>query len=122
MSKPERPTGVGDLGALLAAKGLVRTAGSHDTPAPPAPVRDAVDVSASPKLVLRIERKGHGGKTTTILEGLVGSEKALDEFARDLKRGLGVGVSVEEERLVVQGDQRDRLKAFLEARGAKRIV
>lgn len=122
MSKPERPTGVGDLGALLAARGLVRSATAHDVPATPAPVRDAVDVSASPKLVLRIERKGHGGKTTTVLEGLVGSEAALDEFARDLKRGLGVGVSVDEARLVVQGDQRDRLRAFLEARGARRIV
>jgi translation initiation factor 1 (eIF-1/SUI1) len=113
---------VGDLGALLAAKGLVRTAGTHDAPAPAPAPRDAVDVAASPKIVLRIERKGHGGKTTTIVEGIVGSDKALDEFARDLKRGLGVGVSVDEARLVVQGDQRDRLKAFLEARGARRIV
>lgn len=122
MSKAERPTGVGDLGALLAAKGLTRTAGAHDAPAPAPPPRDAVDVTASPKIVLRIERKGHGGKTTTVVEGLVGSEAALDEFARDVKRGLGVGVSVDEATLVVQGDQRDRLRSFFEARGARRIV
>ena len=110
------------MGALLAAKGLARSAAALPEPPAPAPKRDMVDVSAPPKIVLRIERKGHGGKTTTVVEGLVGSEAALDEFARDVKRGLGVGVSVDEGRLVVQGDQRDRLKAFLEARGARRIV
>lgn len=112
----------GGLGALLAARGLKASAPSAtpaaSTPPPAAPSLDA-QVAALPKVVIRIERKGRSGKTATVVEQVT---PALREpVAKALRKGLGVGSSVEDEQIVVQGDQRDRLRTWFEARGVKRI-
>lgn len=111
------------LGALLAAKGL-RSSGAAETPAPtPASAPRGWTIADPEKVVVRLERKGHGGKTVTCLGGLAGAPAdALDALARSLRTGLGVGVRVEDGELVVQGDQRDRLRAWLGKHGARRVV
>jgi translation initiation factor 1 len=43
-------------------------------------------------------------------------------WLKALKGALGCGGVGEEESLVLQGDQRDRLPALLEARGVRRVV
>jgi len=73
------------------------------------------------KLVVRHERKGHGGKTVTRLEGVEG-EQARQALARRLARVLGCGSRVEGEAVVLAGDLRPRLVAWLTAQGARRIV
>jgi len=78
--------------------------------------------NAAPKLVVRRERKGHGGKTATRIEGLTGSSRELEEAVRDVKRALGCGASIEGRDVVVQGDQGERLLAFLAERGARKVV
>jgi translation initiation factor 1 len=64
---------------------------------------------------LRIERKGRKGKTVTVLGGLgalfSSERKAL---AKNIGKALGCGSTVEGDEVVVQGDQRDRLAAWLE--------
>lgn len=114
---------VGGLGALLAAKGL-QSSGAPEPAAPgPAARAPAWTVAAPEKVVVRMERKGHGGKTVTCLTGLDGAPAdALDALARDLRKALGVGVRVEDGEVVVQGDQRDRLRAWLGKNGARRVV
>jgi translation initiation factor 1 (eIF-1/SUI1) len=76
----------------------------------------------SPRLVVRREKKGHGGKTVTRIEGLIGSPHQLDEAARELKRALGCGATVDRADVVVQGDLVERVRAFLGAHGARKIV
>ena len=68
------------------------------------------------------ERKGHGGKTATVVTGLVLAAPALEHVAKTLRRALGCGASVDGDRLIVQGDQVPRVQAWLAAQGARRIV
>ncbi len=61
---------------------------------------------------------GHGGRTVTLLSGVVHGELLL----KDLKRELGVGARVDGDELVVQGNQVDRVGQWLEKRGATGVV
>lgn len=88
-----------------------------DSPAPP-----GGPVARARKLVLRRERKGHGGKTATRIEGLAASGRELDTLCSEFKRALGCSAAVDGSDIVVQGDQVDRLTAFLGSRGAQKII
>jgi translation initiation factor 1 len=74
------------------------------------------------RIVVRRERKGHGGKTATRIEGVVASARELEAAVREIKRALGCGAMVDAGDIVVQGAQGERLVAFLEARGARKIT
>jgi len=89
------------------------------------PVLDAAPKplgSASPggKVVLRRETKGRGGKTITRISGL--SAQELEALAKQMKKALGCGASVEDEDVVLLGSLVDRAADWLEARGATRLV
>ena len=74
------------------------------------------------KIVLRREKKGRGGKTATVIEGLALAHDALEELAQELRRSLGCGAHVEDATIVVSGAQAERIRELLMARGATRIV
>lgn len=87
---------------------------------PPPPVTRA-PLAGAAKLVVRLERKGHGGKTVTVVEGL--APTARDATADRLKRALGTGVRVDESgALLVQGDHVARVIEWLTREGAPRVV
>jgi translation initiation factor 1 len=73
------------------------------------------------KAVVRFERKGHGGKEVTFVEQLGIDRDQLETWLREIKTLLGCGGTVAGEALVLQGDQRSRLKTWLEGRGVKRV-
>ena len=83
-------------------------------PAPTAP-------KAPSRAVVRYERKGRGGKEATLVEQLVLSSRERAEWLLAMKQALGCGGTLEGETLVLQGDQRIRVRAWLEARGVARI-
>ena len=106
---------------------LLNDAGVKVNPeTPPSPLPDsaatAIDFGGAKKLVVRRERKGRGGKTATVVEGIRVSPSALDRIARELRRALGCGASVEEGRLVVQGDLVARVERWLVEHGAPKVV
>lgn len=68
---------------------------------------------------LRIDRKGRGGKSVTIIEGLVGNEQNFKELAKELKKACGAGGAVKNGLIEIQGDVRDLLKDKLEQKGFK---
>lgn len=74
---------------------------------------------APEKQNLRVWRdtKGRGGKVATIVKGFVGSTDDLQELGRTLKQGCGVGGSVKEGEIIIQGDHRDRVTALLLQKG-----
>ncbi len=89
-------------------------------PGPSTPTR--IEKPAGPsRAVIRFERKGHGGKEVTRVEKLDLPAPELERWLRELKGALGCGGTVDGEDLVLQGDQRERLRGLLEARGVRRI-
>jgi translation initiation factor 1 len=119
MEKPR-----GSLGDLLARQGVqVSDAPAEPTsPLPTPPKPGGIDLAACSKIVVRRERKGRGGKTATIVAGLQLREKQLDQLAKDLRRALGCGASVDGDTIVVQGDLTTRTAQWLQDHGAKRVV
>lgn len=95
------------------------------TPGPSAAEPAATGAAAQPsppaRAVLRLERKGRGGKEATVVEKLGLAPDRLEAWLGDMRRALGCGGSVEEGAIVLHGDQRARAKAWLEARGVRRI-
>jgi translation initiation factor 1 len=63
------------------------------------------------------ETKGRGGKAVTIVRGLPLAPAELKALAKALKQRCGVGGSVKDDTIEIQGDQRQLLKAELEKRG-----
>ena len=90
------------------------------SPAPPTPPAPASVARA--RAVVRLERKGRGGKEATVIERLGLAPAILADWALDLKRALGCGGGVEGDTLVLQGDQRERAATWLERRGVRKVV
>ena len=115
--KPEPPAAA-PFHNPFAALGLQR---EQLPPGPaPAPVK-AEEPRGPARAVVRMERKGRGGKEVTVVEQLGLRSAELETWLKALKGALGCGGSVEEDTLVLQGDQRERLPALLEARGVRRV-
>jgi translation initiation factor 1 len=74
------------------------------------------------RAVVRYERKHRGGKEVTLVEKLALPEKELSTWCRELKQALGCGGVVEDNAIVLQGDQRTRLPALLTARGVAKVT
>jgi translation initiation factor 1 len=66
---------------------------------------------------LRAEKKGRGGKTVTVVDGLPQNEAFLKELSQELKRACGTGGTAVEGGIELQGDVRERLRQLLMERG-----
>lgn len=65
------------------------------------------------KLVLRYETKQRAGKPVTIISGFVGKDDDLQDLGKTLKNKCGVGGSVKDGEIILQGDQREKIRKFL---------
>lgn len=74
------------------------------------------------RAVVRIERKGRGGKEATLVEKLGLPAAALEAWLDEAKRALGCGGAIEDGALVLQGDQRERVARWLERRGVRKVT
>jgi translation initiation factor 1 len=74
------------------------------------------------RAVVRLERKGRGGKEATVVEKLGLAPAQAERWVKELKASLGCGGTVEGDALVLQGDQRERVKAQLERRGVRKVT
>ena len=66
---------------------------------------------------LRMEKKGRGGKTVTVIFGLPNNEAFLKTLCSELKRTCGCGGAITEDGVELQGELRDRVRAHLEKKG-----
>ena len=93
---------------------------------PAGPASTTPAASAAPKgparAVVRMERKGRGGKEVTMVDKLGLRPAELETWCRDLKHALGCGGAVDGELIVLQGDLRSRLPAVLTARGVTKVT
>lgn len=65
---------------------------------------------------IQLKRMG-GGKMLSVVTGVPLDEEPLKDLARALKQKCGVGGSVKDFNIEIQGDKRNILKAELEKRG-----
>ena len=72
---------------------------------------------AQQKLRVRIERSGRGGKTVTLVENFVGTSDDLNALGKKLKASCGVGGSVKDGQILIQGDHRQRVVDILNGLG-----
>ena len=66
---------------------------------------------------LRLEKKGRGGKTVTVVYDLPLNAAFLRELSQELKRACGTGGAVAGDTIELQGDQRTNVRALLTAKG-----
>ena len=69
------------------------------------------------KLRVSMEKKGRGGKTVTLIKGFIGTENDLKELGKILKTKCGVGGSVKDEEIIIQGDFKQRIIELLKTEG-----
>lgn len=102
----------------FAALGGLRDAlPSAPEPAPAVPAAP----KAPERAVVRLERKGRGGKEVTLVSHLALDADELARWGRELKASLGCGGAVDGDVLVFQGDQREALVRLLGERGVRRV-
>jgi translation initiation factor 1 len=66
---------------------------------------------------LRMEKKGRGGKTVTVVYGLPRNAAFLKDLTSELKRVCGTGGTAVEDGVELQGDLRDRVREALQKKG-----
>lgn len=64
-------------------------------------------------IFLRIEKKGRGGKTVTVLEGFTQDKSHLEGLSSRLKQSCGTGGTLRERIIEIQGDFRLRIREIL---------
>ncbi len=69
------------------------------------------------KLIVCIDRKGRAGKQVTLVKGFIGSEEDLASLGKKLKVKCGVGGTVKDGEIGLQGDLRDKVVALLSSMG-----
>ena len=67
--------------------------------------------------IVRVAREKRRASVVTVIHGLAASE--LDATAKELKRHCGTGGTAKGGVVELQGDHRDKVVAFLEARGLR---
>jgi len=71
------------------------------------------------KLYVSLDKKNRKGKKVTLVKGFKGSSEDVRGLAKELKIRCGVGGSVVENDILIQGDFRDRVVTLLQDRGFK---
>ena len=104
------------LHALEDLKALLPDAGE------PAPAREekrpgTVTDGKGRQVRIRLETGGRKGKAVTVVSGLGHDPQTMERIARALKQHCGAGGTVKEGTLEIQGDQRERVGAYLQHSG-----
>jgi translation initiation factor 1 len=69
------------------------------------------------RLRVAIEKAGRGGKVVAIVRGFVGTSDDLKALGKLLKTKCGVGGSVKDGEIIIQGDLKQKIITLLKADG-----
>lgn len=109
----------GTFGDLLKGLGL-ESSGEEDAPEAPLTPEPAADgVTYAAKVVIRFSRKGHRGKTVTLIDGVMTGHKLL---LKRLRKELAGGGRIDGETIVMQGEQVERIARWFESQGVTQVV
>ncbi len=65
------------------------------------------------QLEAQFSNKGRAGKTVTVIRGFDGNESDLKLLGKTLKKAIGVGGSIKNSEIIIQGNYRDQLMKIL---------
>lgn len=71
------------------------------------------------KLIVSLDKRNRKGKAVTLVEGFTGNREDLKTLGKMLKTRCGVGGSVKEGDILLQGDHRDQVIQILSKEGYK---
>jgi translation initiation factor 1 len=71
------------------------------------------------QLKVSLDKSGRAGKQVTLVSGFVGSANDLNDLAKMLKSRCGVGGSVKDGAVLIQGEFRDKVVEILIREGYK---
>lgn len=83
-------------------------------PAAPLPTRQR-----NQPVIVGLERKGRGGKTVSLLKGVMSPPAGKEALLKLLKTRLGTGGTIKDEEIEIQGDHRDQIVGILQELGYK---
>ncbi|SDU04888.1 translation initiation factor 1 [Polaribacter sp. Hel1_33_78] len=86
----------------------------HQETAEPAVEKPSIWLQDAPILCKYEKRKG---KPITILEGYTGATSDFKMLAKEIKTKLSVGGSFKDDKIIIQGDYRDKIMAMLKGKG-----
>ena len=112
------------FGSLGALRDMLPSPPAQPDPvvAAPASAAKAPTERTYARAVVRMERSGRGGKEATVIEQLQLTAREREAWLKALKSSLGCGGSIEGDSIMLQGDQRERLKRVLADRGVKKVI
>ena len=84
---------------------------------PPEPDFEEEEIPKSQQRIrIFLDRRKRKGKAVTVIAGLEIKDAEIAEYCRNLKRQCGVGGSVKDGEIIIQGDQRQKAQeVFLQA-------
>lgn len=112
----ERDSSGQSLSDILSKAGLQISNDAAKQPEPEVPKMKGPAKQKEP-LYTRIEKKGRHGKVVTIVAGFTGLTGVIEDLARKLKSQCGVGGSVKDREIVLQGDLQKKVIGLLRDHG-----
>ena len=70
-------------------------------------------------VIVGIERKGRGGKTVSVVSGVMSHDAGKQALLKLLKTKLGTGGTLKDDAIEIQGDHRDQIVEILIGLGYK---
>lgn len=70
-------------------------------------------------LRVQLDKKQRAGKKVTLISGFVGKEEDLNALGKELKNKCGVGGSVKDGEILLQGDFCEKVLQYLKDKGYK---
>ena len=77
---------------------------------------------ARQNLRIALDKRNRGGKQVTLVSDFKGSEEAMKTLCKQLKGKCGVGGSVKDGEIIIQGDFRQKIAELLRNMGYKARV